>query len=109
MVLPLPRRKLRPAPCATCGSGGTPVSVRRLPRRPVFKEHAPLDAIVPDRVLDAVKLVRSFGGPAAVSVEEVGSARLEEERERKQVAKQVAAHGDSLRLLDDPQLVRRRS
>ena len=106
MVLPVPCRKLRPAPCATCGSGGTPVSVRRLPRRPVFKEHAPL---VPDRVLDAVKLVRSFGGPAAVSVEEVGSARLEEERERKQVAKQVAAHGDSLRLHDDPQLVRKRS
>ena len=110
MVLPVPRRKLRPAPDATCSFGGTPVPVRRLPRRPVFKEHATVDAPLPDRVLDAVKLVRRCGASAAISVEEVGSARLGEERERKQLAilwlacaKQVAAHSESLRLLDDPQ------
>ena len=109
MALPVPRRKLRPAPYATCCCGGAPVPVRRLPRRPMFKVDATVEAPLPD-VLGTIKPVPRFGASAAVSAEEVGSARLEEERERKQLAivwlayaKQVAAHSECLRLLEDPQ------
>ena len=109
MALPVPRRKLRPAPYATCCCGGAPVPVRRLPRRPMFKVDATVEAPLPD-VLGTIKPVPRFGASAAVSAEEVGFARLEEERERKQLAivwlayaKQVAAHSECLRLLEDPQ------
>lgn len=57
---------------------------------------------------EAVVLVKGFRGTATASLADVGSARLEEERERKQLAilwlacaRQVAAHSDSLRLLTD--------
>ena len=59
--------------------------VRRLPRRPMFKVDATVEAPLPD-VLGTIKPVPRFGASAAVSAEEVGSARLEEERERKQLA-----------------------
>ena len=109
MALPVPRRKLRPAPYATCCCGGAPVPVRRLPRRPMFMVDGTVEAPLPD-VLGTIKPVPRFRASAAVSAEEVGSARLEEERERKQLAivwlayaKQVAAHTECLRLLEAPQ------
>ena len=50
--------------------------VRRLPRRPMFKVDATVEAPLPD-VLGPIKPVPRFGASAAVSAEEVGSARRE--------------------------------
>ena len=70
MALPVPRRKLRPAPYATCCCGGAPVPVRRLPRRPMFKVDATVEAPLPDvlgTITPACGLCKASSCPQRVS------------------------------------------